>query len=972
MATTYSRTPSHNVPLGALPGSTNYDGGPSSRRRDPEQNTYAAAPRSPTRRREALVASQQAAQPAAAPAEKKEKKKPAQEKPTSLPDPPETVRDSDGVEWTRGRMLGSGGFARVYDAISSRGEMRAFKVIAKKHLQSKKTRQKILAEIMIHSSFKHPNVVRFEQAFEDDEHVYFKLELCKAGSMNDMVKKRGKYTDAEARFFMVQILAGCQGMHTHNIIHRDLKLGNIFLDEGMNVKIGDFGLAALLKEVGERKKTVCGTPNYIAPEILYDDGEGHSFEVDVWSVGVILYTMLVGRPPFQTSDIQKIYARIKNNDYAIPEEAGLRPEAEELITQILTPKPSDRPSLVEIMNHPWFSVGAMPTFIPMHATRTVPRLNLPTNQAESLRNLEYVQRKSQWIPNADEIIEDEEDALVDPREELKQQELLEEEREKMDMVFKRAIQPASPISALLKASRHPLVKASAAGTSSASSSQAAKATSGDALARQLSALNISRAQSQNTLASTAVSINGKLNAAGEREKSPVVVPLDKENAIPAAGSGSMGPPRNFPSVRRGLDVNSAMGGAPSSEFEAAEERRMLGQKARLVAGMSGVPGQPQSRPPTASEDEAPLPTTATPPPTSSSNIDVMIHYLNEAILSADAGVSYSPLGHDGKRASVDLRELVAPDPRVFVISWLDHSEKYGLGYALSDGTVGVYFRDSTSMSLSCSRSHCDYMPSNRRRAASTVAKSGNDLEVKRENYPLQTYNELLDLKANIATEDLPFPADLHPKVKVLRYFEQEIMERLYGADSPLTFRDETIESGMTFVFKWYRCHQAIVFRMSSGIVQFNFYDHTKIFLSADGLIVSIIPPTELTGNVQTMKSYYLSEVVSIANPERSSREAEAMESARRTGTKPALRQTTPVERRTVRSMLKKLRYAKDVLVTTTTSGSTPAATPESSRGGPAAASSRAVSAAGTTAVSRSGSAGSTASARTLVTAAARR
>lgn len=211
MAATYARTSAGNGPLGALTGSGNLDSAASSRRRAAEQVAYGAGSRSPTRR----TASQAPASTAttattaamAAPAEKKAKdKKAAHEKPTSLPDPPETVRDQDGVEWTRGRMLGSGGFARVYDAISAKGEMKAFKVIAKKHLQSKKTRQKvsrngllteslwilliiklsflivqILAEIMIHSSFKHPNVVAFEQAFEDDEHVYFKLELCKAG-----------------------------------------------------------------------------------------------------------------------------------------------------------------------------------------------------------------------------------------------------------------------------------------------------------------------------------------------------------------------------------------------------------------------------------------------------------------------------------------------------------------------------------------------------------------------------------------------------------------------------------------------------------------------------------------------------------------------------------------------------------------------------------------------------------------------
>ena len=77
-------------------------------------------------------------------------------------------------------------------------------------------------------------------------------------------------------------------MHSRSVIHRDLKLGNLFLDHNMDLRVGDFGLAALVQFAGERKKTICGTPNYIAPEILFDRDNGHSFEVDVWSIGVIL------------------------------------------------------------------------------------------------------------------------------------------------------------------------------------------------------------------------------------------------------------------------------------------------------------------------------------------------------------------------------------------------------------------------------------------------------------------------------------------------------------------------------------------------------------------------------------------------------------------------------------------------------------------------------------------------------------
>lgn len=116
----------------------------------------------------------------------------------------------------------------------------------------------------------------------------------------DMLRRRRRFTEPESRFFMVQLIGACHYMHTHQVIHRDLKLGNLFLDGSMNVKVGDFGLAALIENPGERKKTICGTPNYIAPEVLFDTANGHSFEVDTWSIGVILYTLVIGRPPFQT------------------------------------------------------------------------------------------------------------------------------------------------------------------------------------------------------------------------------------------------------------------------------------------------------------------------------------------------------------------------------------------------------------------------------------------------------------------------------------------------------------------------------------------------------------------------------------------------------------------------------------------------------------------------------------------------
>ena len=97
-----------------------------------------------------------------------------------------------------------------------------------------------------------------------------------------------------------------------------LKLGNLFLNDRMQLKVGDFGLAAKVLFDGEKKRTICGTPNYIAPEIL-DAKIGHSYEVDYWSIGVILYTFLIGRPPFESSEVKQTYRKIKGNLYSFPE-----------------------------------------------------------------------------------------------------------------------------------------------------------------------------------------------------------------------------------------------------------------------------------------------------------------------------------------------------------------------------------------------------------------------------------------------------------------------------------------------------------------------------------------------------------------------------------------------------------------------------------------------------------------------------
>jgi serine/threonine protein kinase len=147
-------------------------------------------------------------------------------------------------------------------------------------------------ELQIHSKMRHANIVQFHRAFTFQASTYLVLELCTNGSLMDMVKKRKFLSEPEVRFYTVQIAGAIKYMHAKGIIHRDLKMGNIFLDENMNVKIGDFGLAAMLVSGKDmttiRRTTLCGTPNYIAPEILEKSKKGHDHAVDIWSLGIIM------------------------------------------------------------------------------------------------------------------------------------------------------------------------------------------------------------------------------------------------------------------------------------------------------------------------------------------------------------------------------------------------------------------------------------------------------------------------------------------------------------------------------------------------------------------------------------------------------------------------------------------------------------------------------------------------------------
>jgi len=303
-------------------------------------------------------------------------------------DIPGIILDSThNIQYKKNAFLGKGSFGKCFEITDmKKGNVYAGKFVSKEVVKKHKMKEKLIQEIYIHRTLKHSHIVAFYGFFEDETYVYIVLELCQKRSMAELMKRRKFITEPEVRYYLKQLLSGVQYLHENRIIHRDLKLGNFFINNEMKVKIGDFGLATRI-EIGERKRTICGTPNYIAPEVL--EKKGHGLEVDVWSIGCIIFTLLVGKPPFEASTLEETCFRILQCKYSVP--LTVSTCARDLIERILVKNPSIRPTVCDLIKDQFFTKGYTPLSLPTSCLVMAPTLDVVQQasvvQKEPLKHL---------------------------------------------------------------------------------------------------------------------------------------------------------------------------------------------------------------------------------------------------------------------------------------------------------------------------------------------------------------------------------------------------------------------------------------------------------------------------------------------------------------------------------------------------------------------------------------------------------
>uniref|UniRef100_A0A2P2L8D9 non-specific serine/threonine protein kinase n=1 Tax=Rhizophora mucronata TaxID=61149 RepID=A0A2P2L8D9_RHIMU len=258
-----------------------------------------------------------------------------------------------------GKTLGEGTFAKVKFARNiDTGHPFAIKILDRNQVFRHRMVEPLKREISTMKLIKHPNVIKIYEVMASKTKIYIVLEFVDGGELFDKIAKHGRLKEDEARRYFHQLINAVDYCHSRGVFHRDLKPENLLLDSYGVLKVSDFGLSALSQQVrGDGLlHTACGTPNYVAPEVLKDKGYDGTAS-DVWSCGVILFVLMAGYLPFDEANLMALYRKICRADFTCP--SWFSAGAKKLIERILDPNTLTRITIPEILEDEWFKKGYM-------------------------------------------------------------------------------------------------------------------------------------------------------------------------------------------------------------------------------------------------------------------------------------------------------------------------------------------------------------------------------------------------------------------------------------------------------------------------------------------------------------------------------------------------------------------------------------------------------------------------------------
>nr|XP_046239168.1 aurora kinase A [Scatophagus argus] len=249
-----------------------------------------------------------------------------------------------------GRPLGKGKFGNVYLARERQSKfILALKVLFKKQLEKAGVEHQLRREVEIQSHLRHPNILRLYGYFHDPSRVYLILEFAPKGELYGELQRCGSFPEDRSATYIMELADALNYCHSKKVIHRDIKPENLLLGANGELKIADFGWS--VHTPSSRRSTLCGTLDYLPPEMI--EGKTHDEKVDLWSLGVLCYEFLVGKPPFEAKSHEETYRRISRVEYTYPAQTDISAGAKDLVARLLKHNPMHRLPIQGVLSHPW-------------------------------------------------------------------------------------------------------------------------------------------------------------------------------------------------------------------------------------------------------------------------------------------------------------------------------------------------------------------------------------------------------------------------------------------------------------------------------------------------------------------------------------------------------------------------------------------------------------------------------------------
>nr|CAB3224784.1 aurora kinase [Phallusia mammillata] len=252
-----------------------------------------------------------------------------------------------------GKPLGRGKFGSVYLARERESKfIVALKVLFKSQLVKSNVEHQLRREIEIQSHLRHPHILRLYGYFHDETRVYLILEYAPRGEMFKELMKQGRFNEELTATYIAELADALKYCHSKKVIHRDIKPENLLMGLRGELKIADFGWS--VHAPSSKRQTLCGTLDYLPPEMV--EGKNHDEGVDLWTLGILCYEFLVGKPPFESQSNQDTYKRITQLQYTFPPHVS--DGAKDLIRKLLQRNPRHRLPLDDVMAHEWIKANA--------------------------------------------------------------------------------------------------------------------------------------------------------------------------------------------------------------------------------------------------------------------------------------------------------------------------------------------------------------------------------------------------------------------------------------------------------------------------------------------------------------------------------------------------------------------------------------------------------------------------------------